>query len=79
MNTFVRHIESSHGVATDDMVILGQSIGAVLVGVWAHDYATPVRWLVLASPAFKVKLYVPFAVPGLSLAHRLLGNFFVSS
>lgn len=79
VNTFVRHIESSHGVATDDMVILGQSIGAVLVGVWAHDYATPVRCLVLASPAFKVKLYVPFAVRGLSLAHRLLGNFFVSS
>ena len=28
---------------------------------WAHDYAPKIRCMVLASPAFKVKLYVPFA------------------
>ena len=35
--------------------------------------------LVLASPAFKVKLYVPFARPGLKLMQRFQGNFFVQS
>jgi len=35
--------------------------------------------MVLASPAFKVKLYVPFARPGLRLMHKLRGNFFVNS
>ena len=33
----------------------------------------------LASPAFKVKLYVPFALPGLRLMRALRGNFFVKS
>jgi hypothetical protein len=34
---------------------------------------------VLASPAFKVKLYVPFARPLLKLGQALRGNFFVNS
>jgi SAM-dependent methyltransferase len=44
-----------------------------------HDYAPPIRALVLASPAFRVKLYVPFARSGLALMHRLRGKFFVNS
>ena len=36
--------------------MLAQSVGAVLVATWAHDYAPQIRCLVLASPAFKVKL-----------------------
>jgi hypothetical protein len=35
--------------------------------------------MVLASPAFKVKLYVPFARTGLALMQKLRGNFFVNS
>ena len=46
---------------------------------WAHDYAPRIRCQVLASPAFKIKLYVPLARPGLRLMQRLRGNFFVSS
>jgi hypothetical protein len=44
-----------------------------------HDYAPKIRALVLASPAFKVKLYVPFARPGLALMRKVRGNFFVNS
>jgi alpha-beta hydrolase superfamily lysophospholipase len=44
-----------------------------------HDYAPRLAALVLASPAFRVKLYVPFARPGLRLLHRLRGDFFVQS
>src|SRR3546814_7464387 len=47
--------------------------------IWVHDYAPRIRSLVLASPAFKVKLYVPFARPGLALMRRFRGNFFVNS
>jgi hypothetical protein len=61
------------------MAVLAQSVGAVLAATWVHDYAPPIRALVLASPAFKVKLYVPFARTGLKLMRRLLGNFFVNS
>jgi len=79
IQTFVDHIRDTHGIDPADMAILAQSVGAVLASTWAHDYAPKVRCLVLASPAFKVKLYVPFARPGLRLMHALRGNFYVNS
>ena len=79
VQTFADHIRDQHGVATHELVVLGQSVGAVLAAAWVHDYAPPVRAMVLASPAFSIKLYVPFARPGLALMHKLRGNFFVNS
>jgi len=79
VQTFVDHIRDTHGIAHADMAVLAQSVGAVTVATWAHDYAPQVRVLVLASPAFKVKLYVPFARPGLRLMQKLRGNFYVNS
>jgi alpha-beta hydrolase superfamily lysophospholipase len=79
VQTFIDHIHDTHGIAQEDMAILAQSVGAVLIATWAHDYAPKVRCLVLASPAFKVKLYVPFARPGLRWMQSLRGNFFVNS
>src|SRR5690606_25586806 len=77
--TFIEHIAATHSVAVEDMAVLAQSVGAVVVSTWAHDYAPQIRCLVLASPAFKVKLYVPFARPGLKLLRAWRGNFFVNS
>ncbi|MFT3953774.1 MAG: bifunctional alpha/beta hydrolase/class I SAM-dependent methyltransferase [Piscinibacter sp.] len=79
VQTFVDHIAATHGVAPQDMHVVAQSVGAVLIATWAHDYAPPVRGLTLASPAFKVKLYVPFARAGLKLMHALRGHFVVNS
>ncbi len=79
VQTFVEHIAAVHGIAISDMAVVAQSVGAVLVSTWVHDYAPPIRSLVLASPAFKVKLYVPFARTGLKLARWWRGNFFVNS
>lgn len=79
VQTFIEHIGSAHGIAEEDLAVVAQSVGAVIVSTWAHDYAPKVRCLVLASPAFKVKLYVPFARPGLKLLHAWRGNFFVNS
>lgn len=79
VQTFIDHIRDTHGIAEKDMAVLAQSVGAVLISAWAHDYAPKVRCLVLASPAFKVKLYVPFARAGIKLLKKLRGNFFVNS
>jgi len=49
------------------------------VAAWVHDYAPRLRCLVLASPAFRVKLYVPFARSLLKLRYALFGHFFVNS
>ena len=79
IQTFVEHLNTSHGVATQSIFVIAQSVGAVLVSTWVHDYAPKLRGMTLASPAFKVKLYVPFARGGLKLLHQLRGNFFVNS
>lgn len=79
VQTFIVHLHDTWGIAEEDMAVLAQSVGAVLISTWAHDYAPRVRCLVLASPAFKVKLYVPLARPGLALQQKLRGNFFVNS
>ena len=79
VQTFIEHIGSAHGVPQRDIHVIAQSVGAVLVATWAHDYAPRVRGLTLASPAFKVKLYVPFARAGLGLMHKLRGLFYVNS
>lgn len=79
VNTFVRHVCDTYGVNIEDTVVVAQSVGAVLAVAWVHDYAPRLRGMVLASPAFKVKLYVPFARAGLKLFHSLRGKFFVNS
>lgn len=79
IQTFVQHLQDKHHVKLAETVVLGQSVGAVLAATWVHDYAPKIRALVLASPAFSIKLYVPFAIPGLRLMHKLKGDFFVNS
>jgi alpha-beta hydrolase superfamily lysophospholipase len=79
VDTFVRHVSSTYGIAVGNIAVLGQSVGSVLLAAWVHDYAPKIRCMVLAAPAFKVKLYVPFARTILKQLHRLIGNFHVNS
>lgn len=79
VDAFVRHIGAEYGIALADMVVIGQSVGAVLAATWAHDYAPPIRGMSLTAPAFKIKLYVPLARPALALWYKLRGNFFITS
>lgn len=76
---FVRHIEARHGIARQNMAVLGNSVGAVIAAAWVHDYAPRIRALVLASPALSVRLYVPFARFFLGLWRRIAGNPVVKS
>ncbi len=80
IQTFItRHLAARHGVAMENTFVIAQSVGAVLAATWVHDYAPRLRGMALASPAFKVKLYVPLARPGLAFMHKLRGKFFVNS
>lgn len=79
VDEFVRFCAEQSGVDISDIIIIAQSVGAVLAAAWVHDYAPKIRAMILASPAFKVKLYVPFARPGLALMKHVRGLFFVNS
>ncbi len=68
---FLRHLEAEHGVQRERTVAFGHSVGAVLVAAWVHDHAPALAGMVLAAPAFHIRLYVPAAIPGLRLMQRL--------
>ncbi|MER8484691.1 bifunctional alpha/beta hydrolase/class I SAM-dependent methyltransferase [Mesorhizobium sp. M1322] len=78
IDCFVREI-GKDGFGQRDIALIAQSFGAVLAAAWVHDYAPQIRALVLASPAFSVKLYVPFAKQGIALWQKIKGRFFVNS
>ncbi|TIX25448.1 MAG: alpha/beta fold hydrolase [Mesorhizobium sp.] len=79
IDCFMREIAAREGFATQDIALIAQSFGAVLAAAWVHDYAPKLRAMVLASPAFSVKLYVPFAREGITLWQKIKGRFFVNS
>ncbi len=72
-DSFVRHICETYGKKLENTVILAHSVGAVTATAWIHDYAPPIRGLILATPALRVKLYIPFAIPGLRVMRKLKG------
>jgi alpha-beta hydrolase superfamily lysophospholipase/SAM-dependent methyltransferase len=78
-DAFARHLSRQEGIPPSEFAVLGHSVGGVLAAAWVHDYAPPVRALILATPAFRVKLYVPLALPALRLKQRLLGRGYVKS
>ncbi|HTR41309.1 MAG TPA: bifunctional alpha/beta hydrolase/class I SAM-dependent methyltransferase [Pseudomonadales bacterium] len=79
MEAFVRHVSVQYGIPVENMVVLAHSVGAVTAVAWVHDFAPPIRGLILGVPAFRVKLYVPLAVPLLRLKQKLFGHGYVKS
>src|SRR6476620_8786355 len=75
MNAFARHVSKKFGIPIENMIVLAHSLAAVTVTAWVHDYAPPIRAMILATAAFHVKLYIPFAIPAL----RILRPRFVKS
>jgi alpha-beta hydrolase superfamily lysophospholipase/SAM-dependent methyltransferase len=79
MDEFVRHIHENHNIEVHNMIVLAHSVAAVVATAWVHDFAPPIRSLILATPAFEVKLYVPFAVPFLRLKQKFFPAGYVKS
>src|SRR5438067_6597047 len=46
---WVRHLVATHGIALHDTIVLAHSLGAVIATAWSHDYAPPIRALILAT------------------------------
>lgn len=76
---FAKHLQSAHGIRLENTAVVAHSVGAVVAATWVHDYAPPLKAMVLATPAFAVKLYVPLALPAIRLRQTLLGPGIVKS
>jgi alpha-beta hydrolase superfamily lysophospholipase/SAM-dependent methyltransferase len=79
LDAFAKFISAQHGIPVENMVILGNSVGAVTASTWVHDYAPRIRGMVLVAPAFRIRLYIPFAIPLLRLLQRIRGKSFITS
>jgi alpha-beta hydrolase superfamily lysophospholipase/SAM-dependent methyltransferase len=73
VDAFARHISRDYELPIENMIVLAHSLAAVSVAAWVHDYAPPIRAMILATAAFHVKLYVPLAVPLLRMKQNLFG------
>lgn len=78
-DTFVNYICTLYNIPMGQVVVLGHSVGAVIVATWVHDYAPRIRAMILATPAFRIRLYLPLAIPLLRLARKLKLMKFVPS
>jgi len=68
---FVRYLSEIERVPIEQIAIVGHSVGAAIMAAWIHDYAPRIRAAVLATPAFRIRLYLPLAIPALRLAQTL--------
>ena len=71
LDGFVQLVMGQTGIAIEDTLIVGSSIGAVLAAAWVHDYAPNIRGMILGTPALSIRLYLPFAIPSLKVARTL--------
>jgi alpha-beta hydrolase superfamily lysophospholipase len=78
-DAFAKHITREYCIVPENMAVVAHSVGAVIAAAWVHDYAPRIRAMVLASPAFRVKLYVPFALPFLRVRRKFQPKSFVTS
>src|SRR5215471_9528841 len=79
VHAFARHISEKYGIPIEKMIVLAHSLAAVTVTAWIHDYAPPIRAVILATAAFHVKLYVPFAIPALRIVRPRFVKSYVKS
>jgi alpha-beta hydrolase superfamily lysophospholipase/SAM-dependent methyltransferase len=79
LDAFVGHIVARYGIAIENIVVVANSVGAVVAATWVHDYAPRIRGLIMAAAAFRIKLYVPLAKPALRIARRFKPDLFVTS
>ena len=71
VDAFVRHVTERYAITLEDMIVLAHSLAAVTVSAWVHDYAPPLRALILATAAFEVRLCLPLAIPALRVQQKV--------
>ncbi len=79
MDQFVRLAAETCGRDMEHVSIIAQSVGAIVAARWLQQKKPEIRCAVLAAPAFRIRLYVPFARSALALLRKLRGSFHVNS
>src|SRR5213082_828660 len=79
VDAFARYVSEKFGIPIENMIVLAHSLAAVTIAAWIHDYAPPIRAMILATAAFHVKLYVPLVIPALRIFRPQFVKSYVKS
>jgi alpha-beta hydrolase superfamily lysophospholipase len=79
LNAFSIFLRTQYNITMDNTVLVANSVGSVMAVQWVHDYSPGIRGMVLAAPAFQIKLYVPLALTFLRFARLFSDQLFVNS
>ena len=79
LDAFVTYVSAEYNIPVENIVLVANSVGAVTASAWVHDFAPRIRAMVLAAPAFRIRLYAPFAIAGLRLLRKVKATANISS
>lgn len=79
LDGFVNFICLQNNISQEQVFIVANSVAGVVTATWIHDYAPKIAGVALVAPAFRIKLYFPFAKQLLSLVLKLKPTFNIKS
>ena len=79
LDSFVKLIKSEYQIKEEDIFIIANSIGGVILSAYVHDFAPNIAGIALLAPAFEIKLYIPFAKQLVTLLTKIKKNAKVMS
>ena len=71
LDFFIKHIKSEYQIKEEDIFIVANSIGGVILSAYVHDFAPNIAGIALLAPAFEIKLYIPFAKQLITLLTKI--------
>ncbi len=79
LNAFINFIYKENNIKQKQIFIIANSLAGVVASTWIHDYAPKIAGIALVAPAFKIKLYLPFAKQFLAFALKFKPNLNIKS
>ena len=79
LDTFAKFLGQRYGVHEEDIFVVANSIGGVIVSAWVHDFAPRIAGMALLAPAFEINLIVPLAKQAIELMLKVNPKLIVKS
>ncbi len=79
LDTFVKFVCIEENKTQQDIFVVANSVAGVVASTWLHDFAPSIAGIALVAPAFKIKLYIPFAQPLLKFALKFKPTLNITS
>ncbi|GJH41275.1 methyltransferase [Capnocytophaga sp. HP1101] len=79
LDAFAKFLHQEYDVREEDIFMVANSIGGVIVSAWVHDFAPRIAGMALLAPAFEINLIVPLAKQAIKLALKVNPKLVVKS